>query len=66
MPAADERKQPHHPALGGGPLAVPLRRITVIGLAKWAALPGGAAILADWGTDVIKVGATGDDQAWAS
>ena len=33
----------------------PLRGVKVIELATWAALPGGAAILADWGADVVKI-----------
>ena len=33
----------------------PLRGVKVVELATWAALPGGAAILADWGADVVKI-----------
>ena len=36
-------------------MAKPLRGVKVIELATWAALPGGAAILADWGADVVKI-----------
>ena len=33
----------------------PLAGIRVIELASWAALPGGGAILADWGAEVLKI-----------
>ena len=33
----------------------PLRGVKVVELATWAALPGGAAILGDWGADVVKI-----------
>lgn len=36
-------------------MALPLRGVKVIELATWAALPGGGAILADWGADVVKI-----------
>ena len=36
-------------------MAKPLRGVKVVELATWAALPGGAAILADWGADVVKI-----------
>ena len=36
-------------------MALPLTGIKVIELATWAALPGGGAILADWGAGVIKI-----------
>jgi len=36
-------------------MAGPMRGVRVIEMATWAAIPGCASILADWGADVIKV-----------
>ncbi|MEE9286075.1 MAG: CoA transferase [Dehalococcoidia bacterium] len=36
-------------------MAGPLEGIRVIEMSTWGALPGGGAILSDWGADVIKV-----------
>ncbi|MBI3743972.1 MAG: CoA transferase [Chloroflexi bacterium] len=36
-------------------MAGPLSGVRVIEMSTWAALPGGGAILADWGAEVIKV-----------
>ena len=36
-------------------MAGPMAGVKVIEMSTWAALPGGGAILADWGADVVKV-----------